>query len=417
METAQIGSRVQGDGSFRTMKKILFVHETFGRWAGAEQNILVTAPHLAKAFALECLYWNRSGKDEAAFESLFPVNHQVAFDGPPAVTRDRVAGLLRQSAPDLVYVHKCIANPVLEALTDWGGPLVRMEHDHDIYCMRSYKYNPLTRRICTRKAGRCCLFPCLAFLRRDRSRGRFGARWVSYRRQMRCIELNQRFSAMFVVTRYMRNELVRQGFAPERIHIFPPIPEPAGRSFCSSFSDRNRIVFAGQIIRGKGLDALLRALALCRQPFVLTVLGAGSHQAACERLARRLGLTDRVEFPGFVPFEKLAEYYREATLVAVPSLWPEPIATIGLEVLRYGLPVVGFDAGGIGDWLRDGETGFLIPWMDLRSMADRIDYLLSRKEEARRLGEQGRDWVSHEYAFEPYIERMKATFVDLIASP
>ena len=151
-------------------KKILFVHETFGRMAGAEQNILVTAPHLAEAFDLECLYRNRSGKDEAAFERLFPVSHAVAFDGPPAETKERVADVLRRSAPDLVYVHKCIANPVLEALTEWGGPLVRMEHDHDIYCMRSYKYSPWTRRICTRKAGACCLFPCLAFLKRDRSR-------------------------------------------------------------------------------------------------------------------------------------------------------------------------------------------------------------------------------------------------------
>jgi len=395
-------------------RKILFVHETFGRLAGAEQNILVTAPRLAEAFDLECLYWTRSGKDEAAFEKVFPVNYQVAFDGPPAATRERVAEVLRQSAPDLVYVHKCIANPVLEALTDWGGPLVRMEHDHDIYCMRSYKYFPWNRRICTRKAGPCCLVPCLAFLKRDRSRGRFGVSWVSYRRQMRCIELNRRFSAMFVVTQYMRDELVRQGFAADRIHIFPPIPAPAGQAFSSTFSDVNRIIFAGQIIRGKGLDALLRALALCKQPFRLTVLGSGSHQAECETLAKTLGLSDRVEFPGFVPFERLASFYREASLVAVPSLWPEPIATIGLEVLRYGLPVVGFDAGGIRDWLRDGETGFLIPWMDLGAMAGKIDYLLAHKDEARRLGEQGRAFVNREYAFDPYIERMKATFHDLI---
>lgn len=397
-------------------KKILFVHETFGRMAGAEQNILVTAPHLAEAFDLECLYWGRSGKDEAAFERLFPVSHAVAFDGPPAETKARVADVLRRSAPALVYVHKCIANPVLEALTEWGGPLVRMEHDHDIYCMRSYKYSPWSRRICTRKAGPCCLFPCLAFLKRDRVRGRLGVRLVSYRQQMRCIGLNRRFTAMFVVTRYMRDELIRQGFAPERIHIFPPIPAPAGQSFSSDFSPCNRIIFAGQIIRGKGLDALLRTLAMCRQPFRLTVLGSGSHQAACERLARELGLADRVEFPGFVPFERLAEFYREATLVAVPSLWPEPIATIGLEVLRYGLPVVGFDAGGIRDWLRDGETGFLIPWMDLRAMAEKIDYLLSNKDEARRLGEQGRSFVNREYAFDPYIQRMKATFRELIGN-
>jgi glycosyltransferase involved in cell wall biosynthesis len=396
------------------VKKILFVHETFGRLAGAEQNILVTAPHLANEFALECLYWNRSGRDEASFEKLFPVSYQVSFDGPPDATRARVAEILVQSAPDLVYVHKCISNPVLEALTAWGGPLVRMEHDHDIYCMRSYKYSPWNRRICTRKAGPCCIFPCLAFVKRDRSRGRLGMSWVSYSRQMRCIELNRRFTAMFVVTEYMRDELIRQGFAPERIHIFPPIPAPTAHDFSSSFSNRNLIIFAGQIIRGKGLDALLRALALCRQPFHLTVLGSGSHQPSCENLAKELGIADRVEFPGFVPFEKLAGFYREATLVTVPSLWPEPIATVGLEVLRYGLPVVGFDAGGIRDWLRDGETGFLIPWMDLPGMAGKIDFLLEHKDEARRLGAQGREFVNRAYAFDPYIERMKAMFRSLI---
>ncbi len=398
-------------------KKILFVHETFGRLAGAEQNILVTAPHLKDTFDLECLYSNRSGKDEAAFEAIFPVNYAVAFDGPPDETLRRVTDIVRQSAPDLIYVHKCIAIPVLEALTNWGGPLVRMEHDHDIYCMRRYKYFPWSRRICTRKAGPCCLFPCLAFLRRDRSRGRFGMQWVSYREQMRCIELNQRFSAMFVVTRYMREELIRQGFAPDRIHIFPPIPVPAGQAFTSTFSDINRIIFAGQIIRGKGLDVLLRALALCQQPFRLTVLGSGSHQAYCEKLAQQLGLADRVEFPGFVPFEKLAGFYQEATLVAVPSVWPEPIATVGLEVLRYGLPVVGFDAGGIRDWLRDGETGFLIPWMDVKKMAEKIDYLLAHKDVAHRLGEQGRDFVNREYAFDPYIARMKKTFFQWLGVP
>jgi len=147
------------------------------------------------------------------------------------------------------------------------------------------------------------------------------------------------------------------------------------------------------------------------------VLGSGSHQGACEALARQLGIEDRVEFPGFVPFEKMAGYYREATLVAVPSVWPEPIATIGLEVLRYGLPVVGFDAGGIRDWLRDGETGFLIPWMDLRAMAEKMDFLFARKDEARRLGEQGRAFVNREYAFTPYVERMKTTFSEMIGEP
>ncbi len=395
------------------VKKILFVHETFGRMAGAEQNIMVTAPHLRETFRLSGLFWKRSGKDEDVFGKLFDSARFVEFDGDPATVRAQTAEAVKQEAPDLIYVHKCISVPVLEALAASGVPLVRMEHDHDIYCMRRYKYFPWSRCICVKKVGLCCLFPCLAFLGRDRNAGRFGFKWVSYREQQACIQVNKLFTAYFVVSEYMREELIRQGFDPERIHLFPPIPVPRPATFTPSFSDRNRIVFAGQIIRGKGLDVLLRALALCRERFELVVLGSGSHQAYCEELAKKLGLGDRVRFAGFVSQEELAACYADATVVAVPSVWPEPIATIGLEVLRFGLPVVGFDAGGIRDWLRDGETGYLIPWMDIRTMAARFDFLMTHKDEARRLGEQGREFVNRVYHFDAYIARMKAAFTAL----
>lgn len=396
------------------MKKVVVVHETFGRLAGAEQNILVTVPHLRSSFETACLYWQRSGRDEAAFEALFPTSVQIDFNGEPNHTRRATEQALTSIKPDLIYVHKCVSVPVLEALLQQGCPVVRMEHDHDIYCMRSYKYFPWNRRICCKKAGFCCLFPCLASIKRDRAAKPWGIRWVSYRKQMRCRALSQRFSAQFVVTHYMREELIRQGFDPERIHIFPPIPAPTTTPFESSFSSRNLIVFAGQIIRGKGVDVLLRALAHCKAPFELAILGSGSHQAYCEQLTRELHLEQHVHFHGFVPFEKMAAIYQEATLVVVPSVWPEPIATIGLEVLRYGLPVVGFDAGGIRDWLRNGETGYLVPWMDTAALAARIDELLMDKEKAKRLGAQGRDFVNRAYAFEPYVARMKRVFDALI---
>ncbi|MFA5204276.1 MAG: glycosyltransferase family 4 protein [Lentisphaeria bacterium] len=399
-----------------TRPKLLFVHEMFGRLAGAEQNILVTAPHLAEAFDLAFLHWKRSGRDEAAFAALFPTPHAVDFASPDEAGVERaVAQVLATERPDLAYVHKCVSLPVTRALLAAGLPVVRMEHDHDVYCMRSYKYSPWTRRICTRRAGPCCLFPCLAFLARDRRRGAFGFRWVSYCRQMELIRLNRRFDAHFVVTRYMRDELIRQGFPPERIHLFPPIPPPGPAVADRRVAGGHRILFVGQIVRGKGLDCLLRALPLLHEPWELVVLGDGSHRRHCEELAARLDLGGRVHFAGFVSQEQLTLYYKEAVLVVVPSVWPEPIATIGLEVLRHGLPVVGFDAGGIRDWLIDGETGCLVPWMDIPRLADRIDHLLRHREEARRLGEQGRAFVNRHFAFDAYIDRFKETFAKLIA--
>lgn len=397
--------------------KILFVHETYGRLAGAEQNILVTAPRLAATFDLACLYWKRSGRDEAAFDALFPRSHAVDFAAPDDAAAERaVAAALAAERPDLIYVHKCVSLPVTRALLAGGVPVVRMEHDHDVYCMRSYKYSPWTRRICARRAGLGCLFPCLAFLARDRGRGRFGLRWVSYRRQMELIRLNWQFDANFVISRYMRDVLIQHGFRPDRIHLFPPIPPPRPVTSTSNFSARNRILFVGQILRGKGLDCLLKALPRLRVPYELVVLGDGSHRAFCEALTARLGLGGRVHFAGFVNQEQVALYYAETSLVAVPSVWPEPFAAVGLEALRYGLPVVGFDAGGIKDWLIDGVTGYLVPWMDIPRLADRIEHLLCHKEEARRLGEQGRAFVNRDYAFDSYVTRMQETLASLIAN-
>jgi len=302
---------------------------------------------------------------------------------------------------------------ILQVLVVSEVPLVRMIHDHDTYCMRSYRYSPYTRKICTRKFGPYCLFPCLASIKRDRSK-KVPIQYISYFKKKKELELTKQFDNIFVVTNYMREEFIRQEFDPEKVHIFPPVPRAQKEHFCSSFSDKNIILYVGQIIRGKGIDCLIRALVHVQGDFHAYIVGDGSHADYCRTLAVELGVDDKVTFTGWVKQDELSGYYKDATLVTVPSVWPEPIATIGLEVLRYGLPVVGFDSGGIRDWLIDGETGYLIDWMNLKSFAEAIDRLLGDKELAHRLGEQGRIFVNEHYDFDEYIQRMEKQFEALL---
>jgi glycosyltransferase involved in cell wall biosynthesis len=386
--------------------KLLYVHERFGALAGAEANAHITATELGlRGHTLGILHGPRTGKNEAAWESTFP--HRFALSATDA--RETVETALREFSPDAIYVHKMADLEVISALVESGRPLVRMVHDHDIYCMRSYKYDYLTRKICTRPATPYCIFPCLASVVRN-SGGGFPLKWVSYSEKKREIALNQRFDRMVVVTTYMRDELLRNGFDSERIEIHAPVPRAGDPNLRSSFSNRNLIIYAGQIIRGKGVDVLLEALAQVRSPFECIILGDGNHKAYCEELSRKLGLADRVHFKGFIPQEELKDYYRECSVVALSSVWPEPIATIGLEVMRYALPVVAFDAGGIKDWLIDGQNGYLVPWMDRAAFAGRIDELLQDKEKAKRLGEAGLELVSERYDFPQYIVDLETMF-------
>ncbi|HIG30452.1 MAG TPA: sugar transferase [Verrucomicrobiales bacterium] len=81
----------------------------------------------------------------------------------------------------------------------------RMVHDHDIYCMRRYKYSPFTRKICRRPTGLACLFPCLAFAERQRGRN-FPVGFVSYSAKLRELKLNRCIPRMIVASDYMKNE-------------------------------------------------------------------------------------------------------------------------------------------------------------------------------------------------------------------
>jgi glycosyltransferase involved in cell wall biosynthesis len=386
--------------------RLLYVHERFGALAGAEANVYITAQEfLSRGHVLGILHGPGTGKNEEGWRHLFSDRFALEKDS----TAESASNALIAFRPDAVFVHKMADLRVIQTLVDSGLPLVRMVHDHDIYCMRSYKYFYFSRKICTRPASLACVFPCGAFLVRNRD-GRWPLKYVSYSDKRREIELNRQFHRHLVVTHYMKAELAKNGFDPARIEIFPPVPRPGDASIRSSFGDRNLILFAGQIVRGKGVDILLECLARVRVRFECVILGDGNHRADCEKLSHKLGLTDRVQFNGFVPQEELKRYYAECSVVAISSVWPEPIATIGLEVMRYGLPVVAFDAGGIRDWLRDGENGFLVPWMDRDQFARRLEELLENKSLARRMGENGLALVNKEYNFDQYIGRLENLF-------
>ncbi len=391
--------------------KTLFVHERFGAFGGAEANIGFTAAELRRrGHGVGLLHGPATGQGEPAWRETFSPCYPLRDDG----NRGVVQTALWECQPELIYVHKMADLEVLETLVASGLPLVRMVHDHDLYCMRSYKYMPLTRRICRRPFSLSCLFPCGAFLRRNRGAD-LPFRWVSYRAKRKELQLSRRFHRVLVATQYMKDELVRNGFAAEKIELHPPMTDSGEAPFTSSFSDRNLILFVGQVIRGKGVDVLLESLARVATPFRCYIFGEGNHRAYCERLSRRLGLADRVHFKGFVPQEELRSFYRECSLVVLSSVWPEPFGAAGLEGMRYGLPVVAFDAGGIREWLADGYNGYLVPWMDRNRFAARVEDLLVNKTLAREMGERARHFVLQGHNREKYIAGLEQTFAEVVA--
>ncbi len=383
--------------------RLLIVHERIGPLGGAEANVLLTAQELQKrGHSVGIAHCGSVDTTDAEWRGAFAERFAI---GAPA-SAGALSLALAQFQPDVVYVHKLSDLRALQVLVACARPVVRMVHDHDLCCMRSYKYNYFSRRICTRAASPFCVFPCGASVARGTGDG-LSLRWVSYGEKRREIEVNRMFHRMVVATSYMRDELLRNGFAPEQIEIHAPVPRSAAFPDSPSFSSRNLIVYSGQIIRGKGVDVLLESLARVEARFECLIVGDGSHRAECERLSRRLGLEDRVHFTGYVPQSRIADFYRDASLAVMSSLWPEPFGAAGLEAMRCGLPVVAFDAGGIREWLIDRVNGFLVPWMDRGAFAARVDALLLDKELARSLGENGRQFADKRFGLDAYVGELE----------
>jgi glycosyltransferase involved in cell wall biosynthesis len=86
--------------------------------------------------------------------------------------------------------------------------------------------------------------------------------------------------------------------------------------------------------------------------------GDGPCRAEWAALAAR----HRVEctFPGWLSGDERVTWLRRASVVALPSTWPEPFGLVGLEAGSVGVPTVAFDVGGISEWLRHDVNGVLV---------------------------------------------------------
>ncbi len=155
---------------------------------------------------------------------------------------------------------------------------------------------------------------------------------------------------------------------------------------------RPRVIFVGRLHPQKHVDVLVRAAA--RMPGVSVVLlGDGPDRARLERLTRRLGLTERVHFLGFVPHEQVAARLPAADAQALPSRYEE-LGTALLEGMQAGLPIVASDTGGIPQVIEHGRTGLLVPPGDPEALAAALTRVLRDPALAARLGTA----ASHEAA-------------------
>ena len=199
---------------------------------------------------------------------------------------------------------------------------------------------------------------------------------------------------------------------------FYPIPEDEAREFVGVNSDDCMALFVGRIEPLKGIDTLMRAVSIlgmhdAEHPFYVAIIGGDPDAAPeemTEEMARLQGMCDELclgqmaLFLGKRAQDTLPYYYSAAEVLVMPSHY-ESFGMVALEAMACGTPVIASQVGGLAYLVKDGETGYHVPYDSPDVLAEKLRLLLCNGDLRRKMGEQAAAYA-REYAWEKIAERI-----------
>jgi len=320
--------------------------------------------------------------------------------------------------PDLVFVQG-LESPDLERRLVTEHPAALFTHSYYGTCVSGFKRHAFPfPEPCGRVMGPACLL-----LYVPRRCGGLDPRTTLrlYRLQEARRALLPRYRAVVTGSEHMRREFAAHGVTPERLFVTPMPPTgvapdpapPAPREI------GDRLLYLGRLTALKGVAQLLLEIPLAERrlgrPLGLDVAGEGPEEDRLRETARRRGVA--AVFHGWVDPARRLELLRQADLLVVPSLWPEPFGLVGVEAACVGLPAAAYRMGAIPEWLESGVTGELAAgdFPARGALAEAIAAALATPEHHQRLRVGA--WArARERTLERHCEALERAFARAVAA-
>ena len=150
-----------------------------------------------------------------------------------------------------------------------------------------------------------------------------------------------------------------------------------------------RILFVGRLDQEKRVNELIEAVALLPGDldYRVEIVGDGGYRQRWEELARTTGVSDRVQFRGFIGEADLIAAYGRCDIFCIPGV-AELQSLVTLEAMSAGKPVVAADAMALPHLVRPGVNGWLYPPGDVSALAQHLEMLLRDPERRRQMGRE-----------------------------
>ena len=222
-----------------------------------------------------------------------------------------------------------------------------------------------------------------------------------------------KYSADKIVKHYQVDEtkirVVPNGVDTEK---FKPLNDKAALRQQFGLGSEPCVLFVGGLVPRKGLPFLVEAAKTVvkeRADTKFLVVGDGPLKTQLNNTIASAGLRDRFLFLGNLRDDMLPKVYNCADVFVLPSI-QEGQGIVLLEAQASAVPVVAFDVGGVGEAMRDGETGFLVKRGNVEGLSAALLKLLSDEALRARMGGCGNRLVASNFTWEICAERMLSVY-------
>ncbi|MFA6908597.1 MAG: glycosyltransferase family 4 protein [Patescibacteria group bacterium] len=176
------------------------------------------------------------------------------------------------------------------------------------------------------------------------------------------------------------------------------------------------VCFIGALDRAhfyKRLDLLIETVPLLREEAYLLVIGDGDMRHTYEKLAKRLGLLQRIIFVGGVMNSKIARYLDACDLLVLPSD-NESFGMVIIEAFAVKKPVVVSNLPALASVVHDGVDGLLFEQGNKSQLSEKINSLISNKAYAQKMGKAGYEKVRTQYTWNLIAEQLENIYASVI---
>lgn len=181
-------------------------------------------------------------------------------------------------------------------------------------------------------------------------------------------------------------------------------------------ADSLMVGYLGRLAPEKGVDTLIRALALTPDRIRSVMVGSGDAEAELRALASSLGVAGRVEWRGYVDHDAAPRAYAEMDLLVVPSRttagWREQFGRVVIEALACGVPVCSSDSGEPPNLIEETGGGWTFHEGSPEELAERLRWADANREKLRRTADSGRARVGEAFS----ADAVAASLADAVRS-